>query len=206
MHDKNGNANQIFKWLNYEWKRHNVNCPFSCDSMPLVSPKSEYCLSFLLHNIKTAGHSSLLSISSLIPVPCQRNGYDCGVYVCRYAYGLYVTTHLLFTWCDYTEDPPFNILITKSNAFKFFKSDIKGIRGEMSTLIDNLSELYLPMLEKQEKADREGITNVDKNNKPNKGHGNDNFYVSVSEDYIHKLIRFYLLNGLDRWMCTSCRC
>ena len=155
--------------------------------------------------LTAAGHSSLLSMSSLIPVPCQRNGYDCGVYVCRYAYGLYVMKHLLFTWCDYTKDPPFNTLITGSDAFKVSKSDIKRIRGEMSTLIDNLSELYLPMLEEQEKADRVVVANINKNDKPNKRHGNDDFYVSVSEDYLHKLICFYLLNGLDRWICTSCR-
>ncbi len=75
----------------------------------------------------------------------------------------------------------------------------------MSTLIDNLSELYLPMLEEQEEADRVVIANVDENDKPNKRHGNDNFYANVPEDYIHKLIHFYLLNGLDRWICTSCR-
>jgi hypothetical protein len=157
--------------------------------------------------LTATGHSSLLSISSLITVPCKKNGYNCGIYVCRYAYGLYVMKHLLFTWRDYTEDPPFNTLITRSNAFKVSKSDIKRIRGEMSTLINNLSELYLPMLEEQgEKADRVVVTNVDENDKPNKRHGNDDFYVSVSKDYIHKLIGFFLLNGLDRWICTSCRC
>ena len=61
------------------------------------------------------------------------------------------------------------------------------------------------MLEEQEKADRVVIANVDENDKPNKRHGNDNFYANVPEDYIHKLIHFYLLNGLDRWICTSCR-
>ncbi len=101
--------------------------------------------------LTAAGHSSLLSISSLIPVPCQNNGYDCGVYVCRYAYGLFVMKHLLFTWRDYTKDHPFNTLITRSNAFKVSKSDIKRIRGEMSTLIDNISELYLPMWKSKER-------------------------------------------------------
>ncbi len=62
------------------------------------------------------------------------------------------------------------------------------------------------MEEQGEKADRVVVANVNENDKPNKRHGNDNFYVSVSEDYIHNLIRFYLLNGFDRWICTSCRC
>jgi hypothetical protein len=26
-----------------------------------------------------------------------------------------------------------------------------------------------------------------------------------TEDYLHKKLRFYLLKGLDRWICTSCR-
>ena len=28
---------------------------------------------------------------------------------------------------------------------------------------------------------------------------------TMTEDYLHKKLRFYLLKGLDRWICTSCR-
>ena len=86
MHDQHGNANQIYKWLNYEWKRHNVNRPFSCDSMPLVSPKSEYCLSFLLHNINSSwtfiSSVNIISYSSSMPKEWIRLWCLC-LQVCR---------------------------------------------------------------------------------------------------------------------------
>lgn len=162
MHSKTVYATHIRKWLNYEWERlGRVNHPFDAKRLPLVSPKSRFCFICLFHNITTlsAGLSSfshhLLSMSLLVPVPYQSNGFDCGVFVCRYAYNLYVMRHLRFSWDDYKEKSPFNTLITNGPAFQFGDSDITRIRGEMSTLIGKLSELYLPMLQKQEEAAKE---------------------------------------------------
>jgi hypothetical protein len=92
---------------------------------------------------------------SLITVPYQDNGCDCGVFVCRYAYNLYMMRHLKFTYEDYEERPPFTSKITRSPAFKFNMSDIDRIRKDISALIDNLSNLYLPQMQKQVKAARE---------------------------------------------------
>ncbi len=158
MHSKTVYATHIRNWLNYEWERlGRVNRPpFDAKSLPLVSPKSRFCFTFLFHNITTlsAGRSSrshhLLSISLLVPVPYQSNGYDCGIFVCRYAYSLYVMRHLRFSWDDFTQRPPFNTLITNGPAFQFGTSDMIRIRGEMSTLIGKLSEL-----QKQEETPKE---------------------------------------------------
>ena len=83
--------------------------------------------------LTATGHSSLLSISSLITVPCKKNGYNCGIYVCRYAYGLYVMKHLLFTWRDYTEDPPFNTLTLEAMLLRF-PSLTSNVSGEKCQL------------------------------------------------------------------------
>jgi len=128
MHSKHNYAKHIRKWLNFQWKRlgkgkvHGVT-PFRDDTMRLKSPK----------------------------IPYQENGCDCGVFVCRYAYNLYKMKHLKFTWDDITEDKPLRTLITCNPAFEFDMADIARIRGEIETLIDNLSKLYLRIKE-QEKA------------------------------------------------------
>ena len=116
-----------------------------------------FCFNLLLHNIDSLNYSfslCLLSIMPLIPVPYQHNGCDCAVFVCRYAYSLYVSRHLCFTWDDYTQRPPFHTLIAKGPTFQFDDSDIKCIRVEMSTLIGRLSVLYLQKLNEQKKANR----------------------------------------------------
>ena len=92
---------------------------------------------------------------SLIPVPYQDNGCDCGVFVCRYAYNLYMMRHQKFTRMDYEERPPFTSKITRSPAFQFDMSDIDRIREEIATLIDNLSKPFLKCLDEQNKAARE---------------------------------------------------
>jgi hypothetical protein len=160
MHSETVYATHIRKWLNSEWgKLGRVNPPFDAKRLPLASPKSRFCFICLFHNITTlsAGRSSvphhLLSISLLVPVPYQSNGCDCGVFVCRYAYNLYLMRHKRFYWVDYTERPKFNTLITKGPAFQFDKCDMNRIRGEISTLINRLSKLYLLMLKEQEKAE-----------------------------------------------------
>jgi hypothetical protein len=98
--------------------------------------------------------SFLLSIMTLIQVPYQDNGCDCGVFVCRYAYSLYTMRHQRFTNADYYEKPRFASLITRGPAFQFDMADIDRIRNEISTLIDNLSVLYLRGLKKQLEAAR----------------------------------------------------
>jgi hypothetical protein len=62
--------------------------------------------------------------------------------------------HLDFTFGDMNERPPFHSLITRGAAFQFDQSNIPRIREEITSLIDNLSEIYLPIRKKQDEAEK----------------------------------------------------
>ena len=62
--------------------------------------------------------------------------------------------HLDFTFGDMIEHPPFHSLITRGAAFQFDQSNIPRIRKEITSLIDNLSEIYLPIRKKQDEAEK----------------------------------------------------
>ena len=118
----------------------------------LLLPK--VCISILFVLLFTIW-SNLLShliCQMYSPVPHQENGCDCGVFVCRYAYNLYIMRHHRFTWKGYEDS--FTSLITNSPAFQFDMFEIARIRKEMTTLVDNLSKVYLRWLKEQELADR----------------------------------------------------
>jgi len=151
-------AKHIRKWLNFEWKRlgkgkvgGNIQ-PFVNNSMPSISPKSK-SLIFYSCTLSTSLHVlSHLVLNSYLLVPYQANDCDGGVFVCRYAYNLFLMKHLKFTWNDMKKQ--LKTLITKSPAFRFGMSDVARMRDEMERLINNLSKIYLAMKE-QEKADKE---------------------------------------------------
>lgn len=91
----------------------------------------------------------------LILEPMQlKKGGDCGIYVCRCAYSLYVIRQLRFTWDASAQSPPFNTLIVNGPTFQFDVSDIIRIRDEIQTLIDRLSVLYFRKLNDQSNANR----------------------------------------------------
>lgn len=73
-------------------------------------------------------------------VPYQTNSCDCGVFVCRYAYGLYLLRNQTFTFEDQNDN--FRKAITDNPAFQFDMDDIARIRGEMRTLIGKLTKEY----------------------------------------------------------------
>ena len=85
--------------------------------------------------------------------------------------------HLKFTWVDIMEH--FKSMITKGPAFQFDMEDIARIRGEMGTLINKLSEIYLAMkleekkekkksrLEKEIQNESENENGVDRTNNGN---------------------------------------
>ena len=77
--------------------------------------------------------------------------------MCRYAYNLYIMRHHRFTWKGYEDS--FTSLITNSPAFQFDMFEIARIRKEMTTLVDNLSKVYLRWLKEQELADRTNDVN-----------------------------------------------
>ena len=82
-------------------------------------------------------------------VPRQENCCDCGIFVCRYAYNLYIMRNQTFSYSGVCEQ--FNGLITKGRAFNFGMHDIARIRGEIKALVVSLTELYA-QFKKEEKA------------------------------------------------------
>ena len=70
----------------------------------------------------------------------QNNGHDCGVFVCRYAYNLFLMRNMKFTWAG---SSTFRNSITNGAAFQFDMGDIARIRKELGMLIRKLSVIYL---------------------------------------------------------------
>lgn len=123
MHNMSVVGNNVRKWLNAEWKRlkpHDCEneAPFKTKTMRIYSPN----------------------------VPRQMNDFDCGVFVCRYAYGLIRIRSRMFSYKEAGFDGGdlFKAMITTDEAFQFDMDDIDRIRGEMKILIERLSEVYLP--------------------------------------------------------------
>ena len=93
--------------------------------------------------------------SRLHSVPLQNNTWDCGVFVCRYAYAIYELRDRDFTYgdagmhCENTEvitglsSRAFQELISDGAEFDFNMDDIARFRDEFKTLIENLSRLYV---------------------------------------------------------------
>jgi hypothetical protein len=62
---------------------------------------------------------------------------------------------IMFSFCDiFDEHPPGFSLITKGASFQFSQDDIPRIRKEIASLIDNLSEMYLPIRKEQDEAEK----------------------------------------------------
>jgi sentrin-specific protease 7 len=123
-HAKGRCAKLVRTWLNSEWKRLHPQqmeqSPFDVKSMRLYTPK----------------------------IPYQNNSWDCGVYVCRYMYAMYLLRSHTFTYSEVgysrnAEGTMFVDLITKNAAFRFDGEDIVRIRYEFMTLIERLSKLFL---------------------------------------------------------------
>lgn len=77
-------------------------------------------------------------------VPYQYNSWDCGVFVCQYAYALYQQRHQNITYHDlFISKPALIDAITKSPFMQFDMDYIAKLRQAMGKLIDNLSSVYL---------------------------------------------------------------
>ena len=85
-------------------------------------------------------------------VPYQQNGWDCGVFVCRYAFSVLSLRRKPFQFDgskQYVDKEAqksmknmLNTEISESTAFTFGMDDIERLRREFATLIDKLSDLY----------------------------------------------------------------
>jgi hypothetical protein len=85
-------------------------------------------------------------------VPMQDNGSDCGVFVCRYALGLYKLRHLDFSEKDVFPDglpdrkdwrkEGYHKMITEGEGFSFNAKDIQGMRREFQKFIEKLSIIF----------------------------------------------------------------
>jgi hypothetical protein len=124
--------------------------PFTKDKMVVTSPKGTW-----IEPLAKAFFECTPAASLVMAVPYQDNGWDCGVFVCRYAYAMYeVARRTSITLGD------FHSVITGSEEFAFDMDDIARIREEFKTLIQNLSKVYEPWKaeevrkEKAEKATR----------------------------------------------------
>lgn len=69
--------------------------------------------------------------------------FDCGVYVCKYAYAMYQLREQAFTYADADRSrAPFYDFITNGDGFKFDMNDIKRLRKEIHILARRLSDIY----------------------------------------------------------------
>ena len=87
-----------------------------------------------------------------LTVPYQDNTWDCGVFVCRYAYSLYSMRDVPFLFNDqwFATD-----LIQAREEFQFDMPDIARLREDIRKLVQGLSNLYLPWKEKNNRALKE---------------------------------------------------
>lgn len=99
-------------------------------------------------------------------VPLQNNTWDCGVFVCRYAYALYELRHKEFTYGDAgmyyqgditrgSESRAFHDLVSGGPQFDFNMKDISRFREEFKTLIERLSVLYQKMKSAEKEPESE---------------------------------------------------
>jgi len=125
-HNSREIAGTVRGWLNFEWDRRNINKKgevlFTRESMIATKPG----------------------------LPKQPNGYDCGIYVCRYTYGLLRLRGSSFSYRDAgvrgSDDqmhhlgPLFGRFLQESGQFDFNQGDVERMRAEMKVLVTNLCD------------------------------------------------------------------
>ena len=144
-------------WLNFEWDRLQKGSKslFSTRSLRLFTPEGEAgsqvaCRILLAHKpLNTDTFDTLLD-------PRQNNGYDCVVFVCRYAFAMYMMRGIRFSQKEALPfgQARFGALITNNRLFAFSSVDIQRIRLELKVLITNLSVLYKQAKSREDEAKR----------------------------------------------------
>jgi Ulp1 protease family, C-terminal catalytic domain len=76
-------------------------------------------------------------------VPRQQNGFDCGLFVCRYILGIYKLREQTFMFEDvYKNKTPLLKKVTNSSSFIFNQKLVNDFRKQLGELFDNLDHLY----------------------------------------------------------------
>ena len=84
----------------------------------------------------------------ILSVPYQNNSWDCGVFVCQYAFSLYKLRYQQITYGDLQTANPLENTITNNDEMKFDMKHIATLRKEMGKLVDNLSIVYSDITKK----------------------------------------------------------
>jgi Ulp1 family protease len=78
----------------------------------------------------------------ILSVPFQTNKYDCGVFVCHYAYALYQVHCNHIQYADiYLEKPPLKTAISENQFFQFDGTEITTMRCQFGVHLDRLHDL-----------------------------------------------------------------
>lgn len=77
----------------------------------------------------------------VISVPIQNNGYDCGIFVCRYAFNIVNLVHQTLNMRDICSNG-LSDYITNNDLFQFDQNDISKFRGELYDIVTELTKLY----------------------------------------------------------------
>ena len=88
-----------------------------------------------MHSFKTLTFQQIL-------VPKQRNNYDCGVFVCRYASAVYSLLDQPVTFQEDNQLDPFSALMAPGGAFHFNPEDIGPFRRSFQKILLDLSYVY----------------------------------------------------------------
>jgi hypothetical protein len=114
----------------------------------------------------------LLLVATLVSVPYQEGGWDCGVFVCKYALSIltlarnnsltYATAQVRraeggIAGSDDGTPCPFTELVTESEEFSFGMDYILHLRRDMKTLLERLSNIYQDWKKQQNVATRDII-------------------------------------------------
>lgn len=132
MHKKRTIARTIRLWLNSEWARLHPDE----EKQPLREPFAKRYMAMYCPE-----------------VPKQRNAYDCGVFLCRYTYGLlclkeecsfsYEEAGVKSGWTSRGEVAHmFRRCFSMGGTFDFDETDIERMRKECKQLVKKLARVY----------------------------------------------------------------
>lgn len=152
MHQKDRVHRNVIKWLNAEWlrlgKSSDERAPFDRSSLAVLTPKG---MSDRFDCLCTKANLSV----TFFEVTFQKNSWDCGVFVCRYASGMFQLRDRDFSYNELLGGKGDVIeMISDGPEFNFSLDHIAVLRDQMKTLIERLSTIYLPWRAKMDQEER----------------------------------------------------